>query len=337
MTDTKMMKGVQMYYDDSYEKMRKAMEQIVNPPYLRQLQKISNPPWIKEMERLSKTMKSYYDECVIPQDTISQTIKAISTTIPTFDTKGLGEALRPLYANESLLKSIDVPSATTHMAESLTAFSSSVAAVAKSQQSIEKLSMGLSKSIPNLFADYDLESVLRRVGEQSHYYDDSIEDSDDFEWDDIQFNDNEIEYQGTIVTRDDVDVFMNSESTQDISNNEWKKKFAVIMAILSTFLMLMQLLDLPNNWAVQEILQLSADYKEEQNHQYFIIEDSANVYQDPECSSEIVECLSYGTVVEAIEDDEFWIKTVLRHSPKEEETVGWIQKTKIEKYISEDD
>ena len=36
-------------------------------------------------------------------------------------------------------------------------------------------------------------------------------------------------------------------------------------------------------------------------------------------------------------DDELWIKISLRRSPKEDETIGWIQKTKIEKYYSEED
>lgn len=39
----------------------------------------------------------------------------------------------------------------------------------------------------------------------------------------------------------------------------------------------------------------------------------------------------------SIEDDELWIKISLRRSPKEDETIGWIQKTKIEKYYSEED
>lgn len=298
---------------------------------------ISTPPWMKEMERLSQTIKSYYSDLLLPQEAFSKTMNAVSLTMPTVEMKGLTEAFQPIYWNKTAHKAIDICSITTHMAESLTAFSATVTAIVDSQQSIERLASGLRKSIPNLLAGYELESILKRINEQSFTFSDHSTDiPDSFEWDAIKFGDDKIEYQGVIVTRDDVSELMNPDECPRHSEDEQRKKLSVIKAIVCIIITLMALLDIPGNWTIQEIAHLTAEYTTSQNHRYYIFEDYANVYLDPDRTSEIIECLSYGTIVKAVEEDEFWVKINLK-SPSQEKTNGWIQKTKIKKYFSDDD
>lgn len=323
-------------YNDAFANLGKAMKSIVIPPYLKQLKTISNPPWLKNMQLISETLKSDYAGIAIPKDLFTETLKAASIQMPKVNTEGMMRAVKPFFETESLVNSIDISAVTAGMAESLTAFSSAAAVIADSRSSIEKIPNGLSKSIPNLFGDCDFGAVVKKVVEQNNAYNVDLADAQDsFEWDDIHFGDNEVEYKGIVVTKEDVNDFVSNDTEYEYSNGELKKKHSVIKEVVSIIITIMTLLNIPNNWAIQEVAQHVIESKELHNNQYSVCTDYVDVYMRPQMSSEKVDCLLYGTIIESVEEEEFWIKITIQSPDDGTVLEGWVQRTKVSKYHSE--
>lgn len=321
-----------MYYDN-YKNLGKTLERIINPPYYKQLQMLSNPPWLKEMERLAKTMNANYSGFVVPKDSFSKALQSIPVITPQVNAEKIEKALRPFYGNESLVKKIDISLIAPGIAESLTKASSAAATIAASQSSIDKLSQGLSRSIPNIFGNYSFDSIMDKIVVQTPMISESFEDDDEpIEWEDIQFEDEGIIYRDVIVTKADVDGLMASEATNQSDNTEtWKKKVAVILKVMGILLLLLGILDIPSNWTIQKSYQCIEEHIEVRDQSYYVFEDFANIYVNPETSSERLGTLAYGEIVTAIDENEFWIK--MEKTGTDNKTItGWIQKTKIERY-----
>ena len=319
--------------NDMFVNFSKAMKIGIDSSYLNQLKTISNPPWRKNMQLISETIKSDYARLAIPKELLAEMRRVATIQVPQIHTKELVEAIKPFYGTESLIKPIDVSSVTAGMAESLTALSSAAAIIADSRSSIEKISNGLSKSIPNLFGDCDFGAVVKKVVEQNNAYNDDFADvQDSFEWDDIQFSDNEVEYQGIVVTKEDVNHFVSTNTEYEDFADEQKKKFSLISKIVSIIITVMALLDIPGNWTIQEVTQYVIESKELHNNQYSVCKDFVDVYMHPEMSSEKVDCLPYGTIIDAVEEDELWIKITILSPDNGMPLEGWVQKAKINKY-----
>lgn len=64
---------------------------------------------------------------------------------------------------------------------------------------------------------------------------------------------------------------------------------------------------------------------------YYVTTESASIYSQPDTNSSILKEISYGVIVTAEINDEFWIKVTVKSNKQNIE--GWIPKCNVEKYI----
>lgn len=217
--------------------------------------------------------------------------------------------------------------------ESLNALNKSIGIIVSEyyseQTSINRMPDTIGNVLASWINNYDFEAIVRSISE--YEYDDN-EAVGEYKLDELSCDNEEIKCNDITITKADMDAFVNNAGVKD------KRIGNLIFQILSIIMLILGILDIPNNYAVSQVANYLDKHKEIRDEstnmqKYYITTDYAYVYLKPDVTTEKLCKLPYGTILDLIEENDFWIK--VEYVENEKLRHGWMQRTKVDTYYSE--